>query len=200
VAATQLLILIGSVGLLTCFVCLIALHILPTGFNPIHDPVSNYAVSSHGYLYSIQAFASGISGICLWVLLAKSGFSLPIAGTVALFFYAIARLLIIFSPTDVEPPRTTKGIIHALLAVLTFTGIACVAGFLTPPLTSLADWSKVGPGLRAAALLTDVAAIGFLVVCVVRPLRALSGLVERFIYIGTLLWLGIVYWQLFLSL
>lgn len=196
----QVLTGLGAAGLLICIISLIELHILPTGFNPINDPVSNYAVSRYGYLYGIQAFASGICGACLLALFAISGAALPIWGIAALVCYSLSRLLIGFFPMDVKPPRTRPGTIHLVLAALTFAGIAIAAATLTSPLTGLATWSKVGAQLNAAASLTELAAVAFLVVLVVNPLRQLVGFVERCIYLGTFLWLGNVFVQLLLSL
>ena len=191
----QLFAVLGAAGLLSCMASLIALHILPTGFHPISDPVSNYAVSRYGFLYRLQAFSSGICGVCLLVRLTGTGIVLPFWRIVALGFYSLTRMLIIFFPTDVKPSQTLKGTIHGILAAFTFTGIAFVAGILTPPLISLATWSKIGPELHADTLLTDVAAVGFLVVIIARPFRQIVGLIERCIYVGTLLWLGIVFVQ-----
>jgi hypothetical protein len=196
----QLFTVIGAAGLLSCIASLIALHIFPTGFHPIHDPVSNYAVSRYGFLYRLQAFSSGICGVCLLVWFVGSGMALPFWGIAALVFYSLSRMLITLFPTDVKSPQTLKGTIHIVLAAFTFTGIAIAAGVLTPPLTSIAAWSKIGSVLYAAALLTDVAAIAFLVVFVIRPFRQIVGLIERCIYLGTLLWLGSVFVQLLLSL
>jgi hypothetical protein len=192
----QLLITFGAAGLVICIASLIALHLLPTGYHPFHDPVSNYAISRYGYLYRIQAFSSGICGACLWGWFARSGINLPAWGTTALLFYSLSRLLIIFFPTDVKPPRTRTGTVHVILATLTFTGIAVATGTLTPSLVSLTIWSNMIWQLQSAAFLTDVSAIAFVIVYVFRPFHPIIGLVERCIYIGTLLWLAIVLGQL----
>jgi hypothetical protein len=192
----QLYTLIGAIGLLSCLASLIALHLLPTGFHPLRDPVSNYALSRYGFLYRLQAFSSGICGACLMVAFGVSGMALPLWGITALVFYSLSRLLIIFFPTDLQPPRTLKGTIHVILAAFTFTGIAIAAGILTPSLVSLATWSEVGAELHAAALMTGIAAIAFVIAYSFRPFRQIAGLIERGIYTGTILWLGIVYVQM----
>jgi len=193
VSPFQFFAIIGSVGLLCCVVSLLTLHFLPTGYDPIRDPVSNYAVGRYGSLYRLQAFSSGICGACLMIWFLGSDLSLPFIGMVALALYSLSRLLIIFFPTDIKPPRTRQGTIHVILAACTFTGIAVATGLLTPQLTNLPPWSQYRAELNAAAWLTDVAAILFLVVALVRPFRRSIGLVERCIYVGTLLWLGIVF-------
>ena len=87
-----------------------------------------------------------------------------------------------------------------ILAAFSFTGIAVAAGTLTSSLSGYAAWSTLGVELHVAALLTYSAAIAFVIVSAVRPLRQFLGLVERFIYLGTILWLGIVFIHLFPSL
>jgi hypothetical protein len=192
----QAVIVVGTIALVCFIASLIALHFLPTGFQPIRDPVSNYAVSRYGFLYRLQAFSSGICGVCLLIWFTGSGMVLPLWGITALVFYSLSRILIIFFPTDVKPPRTLKGTIHVILAVFTFAGIAVAAGALTSPLTSLAPWSKTVLGLQAAAYLTEASAILFVLAFAIRPFQQIVGLVERFIYLGTILWLGIVFVQM----
>lgn len=177
----QLFAVLGAAGLLSCMASLIALHILPTGFHPISDPVSNYAVSRYGFLYRLQAFSSGICGVCLLVRLTGTGIVLPFWRIVALGFYSLTRRLIIFFRTDVKPSQTLKGTIHGILAAFTFTGIAFVAGILTPPLISLATWSKIGPELHADTLLTDVAAV--IPGCNYRPSVSANRCFDRTVYL-----------------
>jgi hypothetical protein len=197
--ALQLYTVIGAAGLLVCLACLIALHLLPTGFHPIHDPVSNYGTSLYGYLYRLQAFASGICGACLLAVFAGTSIPLPFWGIAALGCYSVSRMLIIFFPTDIKPPRTLKGSIHVFLAALTFTGIAIAAGNLTQLLIRVVTWGSWGWELQAAAFLTEGAAVAFFLVFKFRPFRKITGLIERCIYLGTLLWLGIVFMQLLRS-
>ena len=87
-----------------------------------------------------------------------------------------------------------------ILAAGTFTGIAIATGSLTSSLKGLDAWSNIAPALNAAAILTEAAAVAFLVVIVIRPLHKIVGLVERGIYLGTLLWLGLVFAHLIFSL
>jgi hypothetical protein len=196
----QFLTVIGAAGLLCCIGNLIALHILPTGFHPIHDPVSNYAVSHYGFLFRLQVLSSSISGACLLALFAVANNVLPFWGIAALICYSLSGMLIIFFSTDVKPPRTLKGNIHIILAIFRFTGIAFATAILTSPLTNLTTWSKMRSELHATAVLTYVAAIVFLVVFTIRPFRQIVGFIERCIILGSVLWLGIVFVQLLLLL
>ena len=51
------LVLVGLLALTTRVVSLLALHLLPTGCNPLRDPVSRYALSRYGALDGVQKFA-----------------------------------------------------------------------------------------------------------------------------------------------
>jgi len=171
-------------------ISLVTLHLLPTGYRPIADPVSNYAVSHYGFLYTSQTICSAVCGICLINLLLNSPVRVPISAITALGVYSASRLVIFAFPTDIKPPRTARGTVHVILAVLTFAGIAVAAGVATPHLINNVTWSSVGTELRWSTYLIDGAAILLAVVFAFRPLKQISGLVERLIYLGTLSWFG----------
>ena len=189
----QLLIVLGGAALLACIACLVALHLLPTSYLPVQDPVSNYAVSRYGYLYQIQAFSSGICAACLLAWLVSFLPSSPTVGLIGLAAYALSRMLIIFFPTDVKPPMTWKGAIHVILATTSFTGVAVAVGSLTKTLIGVPGWASATLLLRIAQTLTDACAVGFAAVILIAPFRRVQGLVERGIYLGALTWLGTVF-------
>ena len=171
-------------------ISLVALHLLPTGYRPISDPVSNYAVSHYDFLYTSQTICSAVCGICLINLFLNSPVRVPIPAIAALGVYSASRLVIFAFPTDIKPPRTARGTVHVILAILTFAGIAVAAGIATPVLVNDVTWSAVGTELRWSAYLIHGAVILFPVVFAFRPLKQISGLVERLIYLGTLSWFG----------
>lgn len=193
---TNVLIATGSISLLTCIVSLLWLHLLPTGYNVFRDPVSNYAVSKYGYLYSFQTIATGSTAITLLAILNHLQISLPKKGVVTLGIYALARLFIFLFPTDVKPPATIKGRIHAVLAAVTFTGIAMATSSVTPALSANDLWLNASSLLGIASKMTVFSAIAFLVTWISKPLRIVAGLVERLIYLGLLFWFSIVFFSL----
>jgi Protein of unknown function (DUF998) len=192
--------IIGAASLLICIVCLVTLHFLPTGFHPIPDPVSNYGVSSYRVLYRIQAFSSGIAGACLLLIITRSGTVMPVFGIITLLCFTLSRMIIIAFPTDVKLPRTRTGMIHILLATLTFAGIACAAGSLTRSLAMLPIWTSVRSELWITTRLIEGSVIAFVFALGFPPLRKITGLIERCIYLGTLAWLGILYTQLLFAI
>ncbi len=188
-----LFVILGIAALVVCLASLIALHFLPTGYNPIRDAVSDYGVGRFAYLYGIQAFTSGISGACLLAILFMKGTGLPIVGMVALGCYALSRMVIPAFPTDLQPQRTTKGMVHMILAMFTFTGIAVAAWILTGPMVQAMGWEEIAGILSAASIITYLSAIGVIMVSLLRSLRSIFGLVERCIYVGTIFWLGTIF-------
>jgi hypothetical protein len=102
----------------------------PTGFRLIPDPVSHYGVSRYRALYCIQAFSSGIAGAGLLLIITRSGTVMPVFGIITLLCFTLSLMVIIAFPTGLKLPRARTGMIHILLATLTFAGIACAAGSL----------------------------------------------------------------------
>jgi hypothetical protein len=193
---TNGLIIIGSISLLTCIISLVRLHLLPTGYQPFRDPVSNYAVGKYGQLYSVQTIASGIAAVSLLIVLKSMSVALPQKGETALKLFALTRLVIFLFPTDVKPPVTLKGFIHIILAAITFTCIALATGDIAPVLSGHAIWSPVSFLLTLTAKIIFFSAIAFLVTWGIRPLRRVAGLMERFIYLGFLFWFATAFFSL----
>jgi hypothetical protein len=190
--------LIGGLSLFFFFVAFVLLHILKTPYNPLKDPVSNYAVSKYGYLYNIQAFTSGICVVCLLFILKFKGVFLPSAGYWGFVIYSISRMLIFAFPTDINDVKTVKGKIHTLLAILTFSGIAVGIGFSTPVLQQLLVESGGEIWIDISAKIVYFSAVVFLIYSVIKVRKSMYGLVERLIYIGVLSWLATIYFSLVL--
>ena len=106
--------------------------------------------------------------------------------------YAVSRVLIAAFPTDPPGRRTRVGKIHCVLAATTFASVAGAAVLLTPVLTRLSpEIAFTGP-LRAAMLLTVASAVVLALVFKLPRAQPILGLVERGVYLGALLWMGIL--------
>jgi hypothetical protein len=166
-----------------CFVAgtalLVRLHLLPTGLNPVRDAVSDYGATRFHPLYRAMVVALGAGGLLLAVGLARGtdAQSLP-----WLWVYGVSRIAIAGFMIDRDPPPYTReGRIHWLLAATAFTGIALAASNI--------DWTGAPGALRPIGHAVAATAIGTFVTRVVRPLRAVFGLVERLLYATSLTWL-----------
>jgi hypothetical protein len=171
------------------------LHVLPTGYNPIHDAVSDYAVGRYRALFWTFATAGAVSGLALALALAKSHPSKPTLTVAMLVLSAAARVLIPIFATDQGGNRfqTLQGTIHMLLAVAIFASIAVAASNLGGTLENECAWHSV-KGLvdgwlpwviTITASLTGIAIVG-------PQLKRIFGLLERSYYASSIAWFFVV--------
>jgi hypothetical protein len=166
-----------------CFAVAIALlarlHTLPTDLHPVPDAVSDYGTTRFHVLYRAMVVAMGAGAILLALGLARD----TDAGELYwLWVYGVSRVAIAGFMTDRDPTRlTTEGRIHWMLAALAFTAIAFAA--------SDVKWSGDPQVLRPLGYAVAATAIATLVTRVVNPLRGVFGVVERLLYLTSLVWL-----------
>jgi hypothetical protein len=48
-----------------CAACLVYLHLAPTGYSPVRNPVSAYGVGAYARWYQAQAACAGVAGALL---------------------------------------------------------------------------------------------------------------------------------------
>lgn len=174
---------------------LVALHVVPTGYNPIRDAVSDYAIGRYRAVFWLFVVAGAVSGFALAIALARSDPSKPELTIVMLLLSGAARLLIPLFPTDQGGSRfqTLRGTIHMLLAIAIFASIAVAASNLGGTLGHEHSWHKVH-GLvdgwlpwviTGTAIATGVAMIG-------PRLKSIFGLIERSYYVASIAWFLVV--------
>ena len=117
---------------------LITLHLLPTGYNPVRDAVSDYGVGPYRGWFRLQAAAGGVGCLALGIALTQLHPFTPAQAAVALIVTAGARFLIPFFATDQQGSRfqTLHGTIHMILAVISFGGLV---------------WADTGAGCTSAS-------------------------------------------------
>ena len=123
-------------------VALITLHLLPTGYNPVRDAVSDYGVGPYRGWFWLQAVAGGVGCLALGIALAQLHPFTPTQVVVALIVTAGARFLIPFFATDQKGSRfqTLHGTIHMILAVIAFGGLVWAATGLWSTLRHYPAW------------------------------------------------------------
>lgn len=195
----KILIVIGACGVASALVSLIALHILPTGYEPIRDPVCNYATGRYGFLFRLYAASSGASGLCLVAALVASGAPRFDAWVIALTVYSAARLAIVHFPRDVEGPTTFRGKVHIVLDIITFMSISLSSGFLIPRLSifrvlGVAAWARVWPELLLASIAIGVFTTLIPVILAIPAWnRKIIGLNERCLFLAIILWFAVAF-------
>ncbi|HEX6788947.1 MAG TPA: DUF998 domain-containing protein [Gaiellaceae bacterium] len=170
---------IALAGTLACAGALVVLHLLPTGYKPLEDAVSDYGVGRFRLWYRAQTTANAIAAVALAVALGAALKPEPRRVIVLLVVFAIARFLIPWFPTDLRGTGPTPtGRRHALLAGVAFLTIALAAGSL--------PGHDHGSGLRALGVIVIAAAIA---TAVAVRLTRWFGAVERLFYLSMLTWL-----------
>jgi Protein of unknown function (DUF998) len=173
-------------------IALIALHVLPTGYDPRTDAVSDYGIGRYRGLFWMQALAGAVACLALAIALGDVKPSIPSLVIVLLVIAGVARLLIPVFPTDQNGSRwqTVPGSIHMILAIVIFAAIIVAASKLGSTLEHRPAWHGVKGWLTALPWVMTGGAVGTLVAMRSRFKRV--GLFERLFYVSSIAWFFIV--------
>lgn len=179
-----------------CVAVLLWLHLLPTGYRPVRNAVSDYGVGRFAHLYRAQTAACAISALLLAGGLAGGVDTTPTLVIVLLVTFAVARILIPWYPTDLDRSQPTRtGRVHVLLAGVAFGSIAWASAALPDRVA----WPGAHGTLVAFGWVVVVSSVAC-GLCMSRPLHRATepffGLVERLFYAAMLAWLAFVAVQL----
>lgn len=186
---------IAAIAMAVSTGALLLLHVLPTGYNPIRDAVSDYAIGSYRPLFWAFVSAGAVSGLALAIALAESHPPKPTLTVAMLLLSAAARALIPLFPTDQNGGRfqTPKGSIHMILAVAIFASTAVAASNLGGTLGNEPAWHAVHglvDGWLPWVITITASATG---VAMIRPrLKSIFGLIERSYYASSIAWFFVV--------
>jgi Protein of unknown function (DUF998) len=173
---------------------LVALHLLPTRYNPVRDAVSDYGVGPFRAWFWAQTIAGGVAGLALGIALADSHPSKPTLVVVMLLVSAGARFLIPVFPTDQAGGRfqTPKGTIHMILAIVIFASLTVAASELAGTLEHEPAWHQVKGLVVVLPWVMTASAIG-IVLALLRPrLKRIFGLIERLFYLSSIAWFFVI--------
>jgi hypothetical membrane protein len=175
-------------------IALIALHVLPTGYDPKIDAVSDYGIGEYRGWFWTQALAGGVGCFALAVALGDAKPSMPTEAIVLLVVAGLARLLIPVFPTDQNGSRfqTAAGTIHMILAIVIFAAIIVAASKLGSTLEHRPAWQGVKGWLTALPWVMIGGAVGTLVALRGPRLKRIVGLFERLFYVASIAWFFIV--------
>ena len=176
----------------TYFVCLTALHFLPTGHNPLYNTISDYSVGSFSRLARVSTAVNVVGIFLLLVALVKTAGLPPVANTglVWLGILALTRLGMVFIVTDVSAQKVTpRGVAHMILAALSFVAGVSAVTTLTRNLSSFGAWNAVYPALRFLAEISTPLLVIVLLTVLLPQLRRILGLTERLFLLTINAWL-----------
>ena len=178
--------LVGLICVAASGVVLVALHLVPTGLDPIRYAVSDYGWTRYHLGYRAMVVLQGAGAILIAIGLNEQTDAASLGW---LYGYGVARLLVSQFMTDREPEGvgslSRTGRAHMLLAGTAFASIAVAATRI--------DWTGKPDALGPLGWLVTATAIATGVAIVVRPLRRVAfGLVERTYYAASIIWLVVV--------
>ena len=178
--------LIGLICVAASAVILVALHVVPTGLDPIRYAVSDYGWTSYHLGYRMMVVLQGVGAILIAVGL---GQETDVGSLGWLYVYGVVRLLISGFMTDREPSGlrslSRTGRIHMLLAGTAFASIAVAASNL--------DWTGRPDVLGPLGWVVTATAIATGIALVVAPIRRVAlGAIERTHYAAAITWLIVV--------
>lgn len=173
---------------------LVALHLLPTGYRPSRDALSDYGVGRYRAVFWAQTAAGGVARFALAVALAESRPSKPALVVFLLFLSGAALLIMPAFPTDQGGSRfrTLKGTIHMTLAVTAFAAVTVAASTLAGTLRDEPEWH----GVKSLIVIIPWAMTGTVIataLATVSPrLKPIFGLIERLFSISSIAWFFVV--------
>ena len=125
---------------------LIALHLLPTGYDPRIDAVSDYGIGKYRGLFWTQALAGAVGCFTLAVALGDAKPSMPTEAIVLLVIAGLARLFLFLSFRPIKTAvggRPCPGRSNMILAILIFAAIIFAASKLGSTLEHRPAWHGV---------------------------------------------------------
>ncbi len=179
----------GGTTLFGVFVAVMALtylHLAPTGLSPVREAVSRYGITTYWPGYRVQTMAYGLAGAAsAW------GVALHVQSpgarwvVIELAVFSCARLAISWFPMDAPGSGTTRhGVIHAVLAVVTFVAVTDAAIRLGRVLHVNPSWSTAATASTSLGWFMIATLLAMLTMRRATGSRRVFGLVERLLYVG----------------
>ncbi len=163
-------------------VILVTLHVLPTGYRPVRDAISDYGVGRYRSYFWGQLVAGGVA--CIGVALALSRLHpyVPTFVVAMLLANAAARFLMPAFPTDQSGSRfqTVTGTVHMVLAFVAFGALAAAATSLSGLFAHYPEWHGAKVLLETLGWFVLVGAVLCVVALIGPRLKGIFGLIERF--------------------
>jgi len=173
---------------------LVALHVLPTKYDPVRDAISDYGVGDYRRYFWAQLMAGALACACVAVALTGLQPYVPTIVVVLLLANAAARLLMPAFPTDQNGNRfeTVKGTIHMVLAVVAFGAVAAAATGLGGLFSHYSAWHTGKSLLVTVGWVVLGGAIACALGLVGPRLKPIFGLIERIFTLSVIVWIYVL--------
>ena len=184
--------LTGLAGTVYLGLTILILHFEPTGYSPVSQLVSDYAVGAFATEMSVGFFAGGfgVAALALAIALGEDGGRMVKVGALLLMVGGLALFSVGAFPTDVEGAVSTlHGGIHDLLSQVAFS---------LGPLGMVLVSYEYGLKLFRTTALSLIITWAFFAADGILALNA-SGLAERFFILVLLGWWGLVSYRIFMK-
>jgi hypothetical protein len=189
--ATAVLGGLAAVAVALAAVTVAWLHLQPADVDPRTDGVSAYGTGRLRSGYRLQVISTGIGALLLAGGLVRAGLDLP-AGLALLILFGATRIAIARFPTDLEPPLTPTGQVHALLAGVAFVSVGVAAPMVSLSLVAVAAWHGVQPLLVPLGFAVTASVVATFGSNALPRTRPIFGAVERLWYAATFAWLLVI--------
>jgi Protein of unknown function (DUF998) len=174
--------IVTVIGAVICFGSIVLLHMLPTGYDPIRNAVSDYGVGPYRIWHRTALVALAAAAFALAIASAGSIKPEPVSVIGFLVAFGVVRIIISLFPTDIEGrPPTRTGRIHMALAIVAFACVASAAGFFQG--TAIDNIVGRVVVATAACLLVGIAW---------SRLKPIFGLLERLCYLAMIGWFLVI--------
>lgn len=152
------------VGVTVFVTAVVALHLLPTGLDPVRRTVSEYVNQPYGWLVPIAGAAIGLGSLALTAALSRVLPVRPRAGLALLAVWGVAMCVVAAFPTDPKPSGrlvalTANGAVHVAAGAVAFVTLALAAPLVSralPPARTVRVLAASVPVSLAVFALTMV--------------------------------------------
>ena len=189
----QLVTTIALIGICLFIILIIALHFLPTGYNPLNSPTSAYAVGRYGFLMRIAFVSMSIGSLALLMGLykgiSKSARSKP--GLILLGVWGVGVLIAMLFPIAPDgTPSTIANTVHRVNGPIVFLCLTISSILVSSSFRRDDNWRTL---YRKALGLSIIMLFGFISTGVsVATESGFEGLCQRFFLIVFSTWFIIV--------
>ncbi len=178
---------------------LIVLHVVPSGYDPAVNFVSEYAVGEFALLGKAFGFTGVVGIVALCGALHASRIA-PLGSPVNMLMVlaSIAATLVALFPVDPvaaafqgggAPRFTPAGWIHVLSGIVWAVAVLVLMGGITQRLRRSRSLSN---GFQVLIPLTGISILAYAAMLMTRPATYPAGLLQRVFVVGTLAWLILV--------